>query len=62
MDLGVFFLQTPLDQGFLPAIASRQIYRNRSDDTQMVSLIPQYLICLHTEEFHSEIKYGNTYK
>lgn len=61
MDLDVFFLQTLLDQDFPLAIVSHQIHRNRNDDIQMVSLILQCLICLHTKGLHSEIKYDIMY-
>lgn len=61
MDLDVFFPQKLLDQDFPLVTASHQIHRNQSDDIQMVSLILQCLVCLHTEGFLSEIKYENDY-
>lgn len=62
MDLDVFVLQIQLDRDFPLEIVSHQIHRNRSDDIQKVSLILQCLVCLHTEELHSEIKYEGMYK
>lgn len=61
MDLDVFVLQTLLDQDFPLVIVFHQIHRNQNDDIQMVSLILQCLVCLQTEELHSEIKYENMY-
>lgn len=62
MGLDVFFRQTPLDQGFLLVTVFHQTHKNQSGDIQMVSLILQCLVCSRTEEFHSEINNGNTYK